>query len=77
MSPKNHINAARRVADKARRDEFQQLLSKLDSEYVSKIRHDCLVAANGRLRGASPAEVVAEAARDFEGRIRFLTARSS
>jgi hypothetical protein len=55
----------------------KQALSSLPSEYLDKLRYDCLVAANTRLCGASPEEVVAEAERDFEGRLRFLTEKSS
>jgi hypothetical protein len=68
----SHVNAARRVADKARRDEFQQLLAKLDPEYVTKLRHDCLRAANEQVRGADPRVVVREAEKHFESRVRFL-----
>jgi hypothetical protein len=63
--------------DKKHEPAVKQALSSLPSEYLDKLRHDCLVAANTRLRGASPEEVVAEAARDFEGRLRFLTEKSS
>jgi len=55
----------------------KQALSSLPSEYLDKLRYDCLVGANTRLRGASPEEVVTEAERDFEGRLRFLTEKSS
>jgi hypothetical protein len=68
----SHVNAARRVADKARRDEFQQLLAKLNPEYVTKLRHDCLRMANEQVRGADPRAVVREAERHFESRVRFL-----
>ena len=38
----------------------------LTPEYLEKLRHDCLVAANVHLRGRSAEEIVAEAARDLE-----------
>jgi hypothetical protein len=68
----SHINAARRVADKAKRDELQQLINKLDPEYVTKLRHDCLRAANEQLSSADPHAVVREAEKHFESRVRFL-----
>jgi len=64
-------------SDKKHEAAVKQALSSLPSEYLDKLRHDCLVAANTRLRGASPEEVVAEAERDFEGRLGFLTEKSS
>jgi hypothetical protein len=76
-SPANYANSNRRIAEKAKRNEFQQLLNTLDPEYVTKLRHDCLRMANEQRRGASPEEVVREAERHFESRIRFLTEKSS
>lgn len=78
-SPSNYNSnaAARRVAEKAKRDEFRQLLSKLDPEFVTKLRVDCLRTANEQLRGASPEEVVREAGLHFESRVRFLMEKSS
>jgi hypothetical protein len=76
-SPANYANSNRRVAEKAKRDEFQQLLNTLDPEYVTKLRHDCLRAANDRLRGADPHAVVREAEQHFESRVRFLTEKKS
>jgi len=72
----NRISAARRAADKRKRAESAaavQAAASLPQEIIDKLRHDCLVAANARLRGASPEEVVREAAKDFESRVRFLT----
>ena len=69
----NSNAAARRVAEKARRDEYQKLLSKLDPEYVTKLRHDCLRAANARLGvGSDPRAVVREAEQALEAQVRFL-----
>jgi hypothetical protein len=69
--------AAGRVAEKQRKAEraaaVQQALVTIDPAYLEKLKHDCLRAANDRLRGASPEDVVREAARDLEGRLRFLT----
>ncbi len=48
----------------------------LTPEYLEKLRHDCLVAANAHLRGRSAEEIVAEAARDLELRLRFLRGQS-
>jgi hypothetical protein len=72
----NRISAARRAADKRKRAESTaaiQAAAKLPPEYLDKLRHDCLVAANTALPGAPPEEVVREAMRHFESRIRFLT----
>jgi hypothetical protein len=72
----NRISAARRAADKRKRAESTaavQAAANLPPEYLDKLRHDCLVAANARRPGASPEEVTREAARDLEGRLRFLT----
>jgi hypothetical protein len=77
MSRANFHNSNRRVAEKAKRDAFQQLLSKLDPEYVAKLRHDCLRAANTRLPGADPHTLVREAEQHFESRVRFLTEEKS
>jgi hypothetical protein len=77
MSRANFHNSNRRVAEKAKRDAFQQLLSKLDPEYVAKLRHDCLRAANEQLRSADPHAVAREAERHFESRVRFLTEEKS
>ena len=74
-SPSNHIHAARRVADKARRDEFQQLLAKLDPEYESKLRYDCMRMANAANPKADPHAVVREAQKTFEEAVRFLFAK--
>ena len=77
-------NARRRLAQKTARTKdaeeqaaFQQFVAGLDPEYVSKVRHDTLRSAHERLRGASPEEVVAEAAKDFEGRVRFLMGKAA
>ena len=48
----------------------------LTPEYLEKLRHDCLVAANAHLRGRSAEEIVADAARDLELRLRFLRGQS-
>jgi hypothetical protein len=72
-SPTNHVSAARRVAAKRHREAAQQALSKLDPEYVAKLRHDALRSANERLRGADPHAVVQEAEKDFRARVAFLT----
>jgi hypothetical protein len=74
MSPTSHINAARRVADKAKRDEFQQLLSKLDPEYVTKLRYDCMRLANAAHPSGDPYVAVREAERTFREAVRFLFA---
>jgi hypothetical protein len=83
-APKNVVSAARRVADKRKRAEqaeeqtvLQRFVAGLDPEYANKLRHDSLVAANTRLRGASPEEVVREAELHFESRVRFLMGESS
>jgi len=76
-SPANFHNSNRRVAEKAKRDAFNQLLTKLDPEYVAKLRHDCLRAANAALPGADPRAVVREAEQHFESRVRFLVGKSS
>jgi hypothetical protein len=71
----NHAAAATRIADKRRRAEkaaVDQAIAGLDPEYVSKLRHDALRSAHERLPGATPEEVTAEAAKDFESRVRFL-----
>jgi hypothetical protein len=78
MSPKSPSNynsnaAARRVAEKAKRDEFQQLLKRLDPEYVAKLRYDCMRRANTRLGpGSDPHAVVREAEQALEAQVRFL-----
>jgi hypothetical protein len=70
----NHFLAgARRIAEKQRKAAAQQVLSKLDAEYVAKARHDCLRAANARMGGADPHAVVREAEKDFRARVAFLT----
>jgi hypothetical protein len=79
MSPKSPSNynsnaAARRVADKAKRDDFQQLLAKLDPEYVTKLRYDCMRMANAANTKADPQAVVREAQKTFEAAVRFLFA---
>jgi hypothetical protein len=77
-SPTNNANAAaRRIAYKRHRDAFQQNLSKLDPEYVAKLRHDALRSANERMRGADPFAVLQEAEKDFRARVAFLTEKSS
>ena len=53
-TPNNRVAAARRIADKKRRDAFNQNIARIGPEYVAKLRHDCLRAANERLRGADP-----------------------
>jgi hypothetical protein len=73
----NSANAYRRVAHKKERDAFQQSLSKLDPEYVTKLRHDALRAANERLPGADPFAVVREAEKDFRSRVAFLVGGAS
>lgn len=75
MIPKqnNASSAYRRVMKKQQDAALQHALAGFDPEYLSKLRHDCLVAANARLRGASADEIVRDAQKDFEGRIRFLT----
>jgi hypothetical protein len=76
-SPHNFHNSNRRVAEKARRDEFQQLLSTLDPDYVAKLRYDCLRAANTRMGpGSDPHAVVREAEQALEAQVRFLTDKS-
>lgn len=45
-------------------------------EYLAMLRHDCLVAVNTQLRGASAEEVVRAAAADLEARLRFLRGQS-
>jgi len=80
MSPKSPSNynsnaAARRVADKAKRDEFQQLLKRLDPEYVAKLRYDCLRMANDRLGRSDPHAVVREAEQALEAQVRFLVGK--
>jgi len=75
----NRISAARRAADKRKRAESAaavQAAAKLPPEYLAKLKHDCLVAANALLPGASAEEIVREAERHFESRIRFLTEKS-
>lgn len=81
---RNHKAAYSRVAHKrftAQRSALtaavQQTLAGLDPTYLEKLKHDCLRAANERLRGASPEQVVREAARDLEGCLRFLTGGKS
>jgi hypothetical protein len=79
MSPKSPSNynsnaAARRVADKTKRDEFQQLLARLDPEYVTKLRHDILRMTNIRDPKSDPHEVVRSAERTFREAVRFLFA---
>jgi hypothetical protein len=76
----NHKAAYSRIAQKryavnrsARTAAVQQTLAGLDTEYLAKLKYDCLRSANVRLRGAGPEEVVREAARDLERRLRFLT----
>lgn len=72
-------NARRRLAQKTARTKqaeeqaaLQQAIAGLDPEYATKLRVDCIRTANERLRGASPEEVTAAVAKDFELRIRFL-----
>jgi hypothetical protein len=73
-SPTNYINSNRRIADKVKRDHFQQLLNKLDPEYVAKLRYDCLRMANTHLGpGSDPHAVVREAEKALEAQVRFLT----
>lgn len=81
-SRQNHGHAGRRIAVKQQRaakvqeqNALQQMLADLDPEYVAKLRYDCLRAANARLPGADAQAVVADAAKDFEARLRFLTER--
>jgi hypothetical protein len=76
----NHKAAHSRIAQKRYAAErsawtaaIQQTLAGLEPEYLAKLKHDCLRSANVRLRGASAEEVVREAARDLEGRLRFMT----
>jgi hypothetical protein len=76
-SPTNHVSAARRVAAKRHREAAQQAISKLDPEFVAKLRHDCLRAAHARMAGAEPHAVVRSAQVDFEARVRFLTGAQS
>lgn len=78
-------NARRRLAQKTARTKqaeeqaaLQQAIAGLDPEYVTKLRRDSLVAAHDRLReSATPEEIVREAERHFESRIRFLTEKLS
>lgn len=74
MNPRrqNTANAYRRVVRKQQAAAAQQALAGLDPEYVAKLRYDCLKAANARLPGADAQAVVAEAAKDFEARLKFL-----
>jgi hypothetical protein len=72
-------NARRRLAQKTARTKeaeeqiaLQRFVAGLDPEYLTKLRVDCIRTANEQLRGASPEQVVAEAARHFESRVRFL-----
>ena len=44
-TPNNYIAGARRIADKRKRDAFQQVLNKLDPEFAAKLRHDALRSA--------------------------------
>lgn len=71
-TPNNHVAGARRIADKAKRDEFQQLLAKLDPEYATKLRYDCMRMANAANPKADPHAVVREAQKTFEAAVRFL-----
>lgn len=66
--------AAGRIAEKQRKSAQAAAVAGLDPEYVSKLRHDSLVAAHKRLSGsgACPDEVVREAQQHFEASIRFL-----
>jgi hypothetical protein len=80
-SPANATNAYRRVAAKEQRqrerDEFQQLLAKLDGETIAKLRYEALRAANTRMPGADPHAVVREAQLHFESQVRFLVGGES
>jgi hypothetical protein len=71
-SPSANKNAAFRVAEKQKRDAFNQLLSKLSADQIAKLKHESLVAANKQFSGASPDEVVRQARLHFESRVRFL-----
>ena len=76
-SPTNYINSNRRIVEKAKRDAFNQLLAKLDPEYVAKLRYDCLRMANTRLGpGSNPHAVVREAEQALEAQVRFLTEKA-
>jgi hypothetical protein len=81
MSPKSltssndYVAGARRIADKAKRDEFQLLLSKLDPEYATKLRYDCMRMANAANPKADPQTVVREAQKTFEAGVRFVFAK--
>ncbi len=82
MSPKSPSNynlthAARRVADKAKANEFQQLLARLDPEYATKLRYDCMRMANAANPKADPHAVVREAQKTFEEAVRFLLTKES
>ena len=68
--------AAGRIAEKQRKAGQAAAIAGLDPEYVTKLRHDCLKSANARMMGADPQAVVAEASKDFEARVRFLTERA-
>jgi hypothetical protein len=76
-TPNNHVAGARRIADKAKRDEFQQLLAKLDPEYATKLRYDCMRMANAANPKADPHAVVREAQKTFEEAVRFLLTKES
>jgi hypothetical protein len=75
MSKQNHASAHHRIMQKQHDAAVKQALATLPQEYIDKLRHDSLRSAHERLHGASPEDVVREAAKDFESRVRFLVSK--
>jgi hypothetical protein len=70
----NNAHAYRRIMQKKHEVAIKQVLHSLHPDLLEKLRHDCLVAANERLRGASREEVMRAAAFDLESRLEKLGA---
>lgn len=77
-SPRHNALAAHhRVKQKQEAAALQQTLARFDPEYIAKLKHDALVAANAELRGAD-ATVIVRAAQDrFEAYVKFLTEKQA
>ncbi len=71
------VSIARRMADKRKRDAARAALADIDPDYLAKLRHECLKAANATHPGADPSIIVEEAERHLRARLAFLRGEKS
>jgi hypothetical protein len=74
-TPRDH--AYRRIKQKQDATALQQKLARFDPEYIAKLQHDALVAANAELRGSDATVIVRAAQERFEAYIKFLTEKQA